>query len=390
MNNVYDILEVCLQELEKGTDLDSLLARYPNHAVELRPMLQAAIRARSMSAAVPSPDAVRRGRAKLMQRAAEMREEKVVPIRKPVKRVIPAFQRWAMTLSLTATLLVSGTGLVGASSNALPGENLYPVKRTWEDMRLFFTFDTNQRDMLESEFESERLHEANELIAEGRHETIQFAGVFMEINGKAYISGIQVLITANTQLPVDVIQTGSAVVATGHTNADGFVELESMELLPAGAVVPIGNPIEMESPESPSEEDSNSSAGPAAGSVEAGSVNQGSNSSTFKLEGTVDSLSNNAVSVNGQLVYLDSNTRIEGQIKPGSRVEVEGYYDKNGKFIVKKIKVEESESGGGDNSSNSDNSNSGSDGSDSGDDSGDDHSGSGGDGGDDDGGGDDD
>ncbi|MBL8079647.1 MAG: hypothetical protein JNM55_16895 [Anaerolineales bacterium] len=387
MNNVYDILEVCLQELEKGTDLDSLLARYPNHAVELRPMLQAAIRARSMSAAEPSPDAMRRGRAKLMQRAAEMREEKVVPIRKPIKRVIPAFQRWAMTLSLTATLLVSGTGLVGASSTALPGENLYPVKRTWEDMRLFFTFDTNQRDMLESEFESERLHEANKLIAEGRHETIQFAGVFMEINGKAYISGIQVVITANTQLPADVIQTGSAVVVTGHTNAEGFVELESMELLPAGAVVPMGNPVEVESPESSSEGNSNSSAGPAAGAVEAGSGNQGSNSSTFKLEGTVDSFSNNAIMVNGQQVYLDSNTRIEGQIKPGSKVEVEGYYDKNGKFIVKKIKVEESKSGSG-NSSSNDNSNSGSDSSDSGDDSGDDHSGSGGGG--DDGGGDDD
>ncbi len=392
MNNLYDTLEICLQELEKGIDLDSLLAKHPEHAAELRPMLQASIRARSMSTPEPTAEAVRRGRAKLMQRAAEMREEKVAPIRKPSKRVIPVFQRLAMTLSLTATLLVSGTGLVGASSNALPGENLYPVKRTWEDMRLFFTFDNDQRGVLESEFESERLHEANELIAEGRHETIQFAGVFMDINGKTYVSGIEVLITANTQLPAEVIQTGAAVIVTGHTNVDGFVELETMELLPAGAVVPIGEPIEVETPESSDDENS---AGSAESGLGSGSEAQGnpteqpssnSNTSTFKLEGVIDSFSNNGIMVNGQLVYLDGNSTIEGQVNLGSKVEIEGYYDENGKFIVKKIKVEElkfideSSSSG----SNSDNSNSGSGSGNSGSGGGDDDGGDSGGGGDDD------
>ncbi len=357
MNNLYDTLEICLQELEKGAGLDSLLARYPQHADELRPILQASIHARSMRVAEPSADAMRRGRAKLMQHAAEMREEKIAPTRKPSRRVIPAFQRWAMTLSLTATLLLSGTGLVGASSKALPGENLYPVKRTWEDMRLFFTFDTNQREYLESKFESERLHEVSELIAEGRHETIRFAGVFMDINGKTYVSGVPVLITVNTQLPVEVIQTGTAVMASGHTNANGFVELETMELLPAGAVVPIGKPVEVEEMESSSDEDANSAAEPTpipGGEAQGIQTKQpSSNSNTFKLEGIVDSFSNNAIKVNGQLVYLDVNTRIEGQIKTGSKVEVEGYFDKNGKFIVTKIKVEAPKSVEGSSSSSS-------------------------------------
>jgi uncharacterized membrane protein YgcG len=249
-------------------------------------------------------------------------------------------------------------------------------------MRLFFTFDTNQREYLESEFESERLHEVNELIAEGRHETIQFAGVFMDVNGKAYVSGVPVVITVNTQLPAEVIQTGSSVLVTGHTNADGFVELETMALLPAGAVVPIGNPVEVEATESITDGNLNNSAGATSdsgGEAQESQIIQQSNtpSTSFKLDGVVISLSNNAIQINNQLIYLDANTVIEGQIKPGVQVEVEGYYDKNGRFIVTKIKVEDSKSGDGSDSSDSgsDDSNSGSGSDDSGSGGGDDSSG---------------
>ena len=172
MNNLYDILEICIQELENGADMDALLARYPSFAGELRPILKASVEARSM-AQEPSPEAVRRGRAKLLQRASEMREAKFAPR----KRVIPFFQRLAISFTMTALFLASGTGLVGASSTALPGENLYPVKLTWENVRLFFTFDHATREMLEHTFGNERLHEVSELLNEGRHETIQFSGI---------------------------------------------------------------------------------------------------------------------------------------------------------------------------------------------------------------------
>jgi hypothetical protein len=188
----------------------------------------------------------------------------------------------------------------------------------------------------------------------------------MDVNGKAYVSGVPVLITVNTQLPVDVIQTGSSVLVTGHTNADGFVELETMALLPAGAVVPIGNPVEVETPESTADGNLDNSAGTTSGSgseaQESHATQQSdSPSSSFKLNGIVTSLSNNAIQINNQLIYLDANTIIEGQIQPGVQVEVEGYYDKSGRFIVTKIKVEDSKSGDGSDSSGSDSDDSGSD-----------------------------
>lgn len=244
MNKLYDVLEICLQELENSADMESVLARYPDLAHELRPILKASIKARARSVAVsaPSPEVIRRGRAKLLQRASEMREVKIAPRR----RMIPFFQRLAISFSLTALFLASGTGLVGASSSALPGENLYPVKLTWENLRLFFTFDHEARELLEYTFENERLHEINELLAEGRHETIQFAGVFMEVNGQTYVSGIRIVILDTTVLPAVKLLNGAAVIVTGRTNAEGFVDAESIELLPAGTIVPAGPPLEFE------------------------------------------------------------------------------------------------------------------------------------------------
>ncbi|CAG1008064.1 hypothetical protein ANAEL_03619 [Anaerolineales bacterium] len=244
MSDIFDVLETCLQELENGADMESVLARYPNHAGELRPILKASVVARSMSAPAPSTDAVRRGRAMVLQHAAQMREAKSAP---RSKRVIPLFQRLAIALTLAALFLTSGTGLVSASSSALPGENLYPVKLTWENIRLFFTFNEEARESLEHSFKNERLHEVNELLVEGRDETIRFAGIYMEVNGATYVSGIRVVVLENSILPAEPLSSGAAVMVTGHTNAQGFVDVESIELLPAGSVVPEGQPVEVES-----------------------------------------------------------------------------------------------------------------------------------------------
>ena len=351
MNNIYDILEICLQELENGADLESVLARYPDLANELRPILSASVMARTMAVPAPSPDAIRRGRAKLLQHASEMREAKAASRR----RMIPIFQRLAISLTLAMIFLASGTGLVGASSTALPGENLYPVKRTWEDMRLFFTLDPEHKELLESEFETERLDEVGELLAEGRDENIQYSGIFKQVNGVMYVSGMKVLVPDNLQVPAD----GAAVIIVGRTNAQGFVEIESIIVLPEGAVVPIGKPVEVEEDESESssENGANSNSGSEEG---AGNETEGSATDTppeadqrsFEMSGTVESISNTILIVNGQTVYLE-NAKIDGVLNPGATVEIKGYYAADGRFIVTEIKVKNSGSDGGDGNENS-------------------------------------
>ena len=252
-NNLYDTLEICLQELENGADLETVLARYPAYAGELRPILKASIQARAMAVPAPSPAAVRRGRAKLLQHASEMREAKAAPR----KRMIPVFQRLAISFALTALFLTSGTGLVGASSSALPGEKLYPVKLTWENVRLMFAFSHEAQEALEHAFENERLHEVSELLTEGRHETIKFDGVYTIVNGVAYVSGIQVVFLDTSVLPTEPLTDGMAVTVTGHTNAQGFVEIESIVPLPVGTVVPTALPSQLETDSDTSDENEN-------------------------------------------------------------------------------------------------------------------------------------
>ncbi len=361
MNNIFDVLEICLQEIENGADMETVIARYPNLAGELRPILETSMKARTMSNVEPSPEAIRRGRARVMQRAAEMRESRVAPR----KRVIPAFQRLALSFTLAAFLLLSSTGLLSASASALPGENLYPVKRTWEGLRLLLIFDQQARTLLEDQFEYERLHEVNELLTEGRDETIQFAGVFMRVNGVTYVSGVPVTLPAKMQLPA----SGAPVVLTGQTNAQGVVEIVSLDLLPDGSVVPVGDPVAMEVESNENSNDSGDSNN--SNDNDEAPVPTPQN---YAMEGTLQAISSTTLMVNDLTIYPD-NAKIEGELCIGARVEVEGYFHTDGRFIVTKVDVKGSCSTNGSNNDNSNGSSSSNNDSGGGNDNGDDHGG---------------
>lgn len=355
MNNLYDVLEICLQELENGADLEIVLGQYPDLANKLRPVLKASMTARSKNVPPPSAEVTRRGRVKLLQHAMELREQKTAPR----KRMIPIFQRLAISLTLTGVFLASGTGLVGASSSALPGENLYPVKRTWEDVRLFFVFDQRARNALKNEFENERLHEVSNLLVEGRDETIQFSGIFTQVNGVKYVSGVTVLIPSALQIPAN----GAAVLISGTTNAQRFVEIQTIELLPNGVIVPVGSPVERDKESNPgstpapgsenrtpSKPGSGSEDGAVSGSGNGSQANDSNtapktDSQSFGMNGNVTSISNNILIVNGQSVQLDK-AQIDGVLKPGVNVAIKGFYAADGSFVVTYVKVESNSSGG--------------------------------------------
>ena len=237
MNNLYEALEICLQDIEQGADIEIVLFRYPDLADELRPILEASVNAKSMAVLDPSAQMVRRNRAKVLQHAAEMRESKARSASRRIWSV--SLRRVAVTLVVVAILFASGTGLVRAASTTLPGDNLYPVKRTWEDVLLLFTFNLQQREALEIEHENKRLDELNELFAEGRSEKVDFAGLVTLQNGDQWlVAGVPVVISAQTEMPDQPVAIGNAVRVTGVTGGDGIVLAERVKLLPPGAKLP--------------------------------------------------------------------------------------------------------------------------------------------------------
>jgi uncharacterized membrane protein YgcG len=236
MNNLHEILEICLQDIEQGADIETVLFRYPEHAQELRPILEASVNAKSMAIPAPSVEVVRRNRTRVLQHAAQLREAKT----RSSKRVwFTSLRRVAVTLAVVATLFVSGTRLVGAASTTVPGDNLYPVKRTWEDVLLLFTFNLQQREALEVEHENERLHELRELFAEGRFAEVEFAGQVTSQNGNIWIvSGIPVIISNQTEIRDRGIVISSAVRVKGHAQGDGVVLAERVRLLSSDEKLP--------------------------------------------------------------------------------------------------------------------------------------------------------
>src|SRR5688572_25380282 len=95
--DIYDILESCLQELENGVEIEDILSRFPDHKKELRPILNAALKARNKTTHAPSQAATIRNRARLMQKVTETQQAKHAPR----KHAIPFFQRMAISFTVT-------------------------------------------------------------------------------------------------------------------------------------------------------------------------------------------------------------------------------------------------------------------------------------------------
>jgi hypothetical protein len=372
MSNVYEILEQCLVEIEQGADVDTVLFRHPEYAEELRPILEASTKAKELSVPEPSSDVVRRNRAKVLQRAAEMREAKV----KPASRFWSAsLRRLAVAVVVLLMMFVSGTGLVRAASNTIPGDNLYPVKRTWEDILLLFTFDPQERELLEFEHENERLEELLELFTEGRSVKVDFAGYVTRQSATEWrVSGITVVLSPQTELPIQPVNAGDAVRIVGRTQSEKTVLAERIELLPDGSKLPDVEDNESQHEEENHEdqqenENSNSGSNSGSGSGNENEVPQGEVTETSRVEGehqkeTFEGVlesadeKNRIWTVNGRPMDV-STAEITGTLTIGATVKVEGYFDSNGTFIATKLEFIRSDSSSGnsqdDNNDNDDN-----------------------------------
>ncbi len=243
-DKLYEALEVCLNALETGADLGAVLKRFPDLQDELRPLLEASQKAKMLAISEVPEKALRGGRMRVLQHAAEMRRATSKPRR---RWSMFAFPRLATSLAIALIFLLSGTGLVSASNSALPGDSLYPVKRTWEDVRLVLVVNPTSREHLEDQYEQERLHEVDELLVEKRPETITFAGMVTDQIGDQWVvSGIAVQITPNSQLPLVPVMVGSSIMVRGRTNAQGFVEAERVTYLETDLALPTVVPTKVE------------------------------------------------------------------------------------------------------------------------------------------------
>lgn len=123
MDNFDLILDNCLTEMSSGaSSLDECLARHPEHAAQLKPLLQTALKIERGRAIQPSPAFKARARTELY---AHMQAH-------PRRRVWGFSSAWRVAVSLAvlvAAFFITGTAF---AQSALPGESLYPWKLSSE------------------------------------------------------------------------------------------------------------------------------------------------------------------------------------------------------------------------------------------------------------------
>ncbi len=179
MNKEFnEALQSCLDLIRGGREsIDSVVARYPEFADELRAQLEIATWLYSTGAALdPRPGFVSASRQRLVSRIQlENRPIAETPLTwgerlqqfLSVQKVAPV----AFVFVLMLALFVSGT-VVSASQKSLPGDDLYSIKLTLEQIALATSLDEKNDAELQIQFVENRLIEVQALIVEERYEEV--------------------------------------------------------------------------------------------------------------------------------------------------------------------------------------------------------------------------
>ncbi|MBI3241186.1 MAG: hypothetical protein HYZ49_02700 [Chloroflexi bacterium] len=178
-----EALAYCLTEIEAGRKTAAeCLALFPDMP-GLKAQLQAAQALRAWRAPAISPEAARRLEARVRQRTRAPRPNRAGLFGLPLK--------WVVALATLIFFFISA-GAVTASADSLPGDALYPVKRTGESVQLLLTPASNKA-ALHTLFAERRLNELAALAERG------FA------NSEA-IAVLAAEITAETGAALDALQ----------------------------------------------------------------------------------------------------------------------------------------------------------------------------------------
>ena len=215
---MLDALEACLQAMEKGEDLEAVLRRYPQFASDLRPRLEAARLARTPGQAGVPMRVVARSRSRVLAAAAGLRQERSRCLR------IRPFLRYALaSVAAVAFLVLSGNGLLVASARSLPGDILYPVKRSVETTQLNLSSDPVRRQELQQQFSQRRVEEIKSLITIKRVSQVDFDGlVSAQTQDGWVISGVSVVVRPQTVV-IGRIAVGKDAEVSGETQESGWV-----------------------------------------------------------------------------------------------------------------------------------------------------------------------
>ena len=190
-----NILDECLERLRQGESLEQCLARYPEQAAELEPLLQVAMASQKASSAVaPRTEFKARSRYEIQSQLHD-KGRKAEPGKASLVGWIP---RWAMVVaSLVLIFLVAGTGTVAASSTSMPDGTLYPVKLATERVQLALSRGDISKARVDVRLADRRIKEIVYLAKKG--DSPRLESTLLRLSG--HMEAIEQVIEANADRP---------------------------------------------------------------------------------------------------------------------------------------------------------------------------------------------
>ncbi len=228
------ILDESISALQAGVSIEDILAEVPEYAAELRPLLYAA-----SVLADPNPELAPEEtksvlRNEYVKQVAELPALSQTPWREKTEAILRILKRRltrrailndlvTVTLTIILTMLMAVMILNYLAADTIPGDFLYSVKRTSENVQLNLTLDEARRRELRAGFNQQRLQEMERLIEQRQVAKVQFNGV-LETKGENLwiIEGHTIFLPPDMQQDTAIAE-GDVVEVVGLLRANGII-----------------------------------------------------------------------------------------------------------------------------------------------------------------------
>ncbi|MGB9669300.1 MAG: DUF5667 domain-containing protein [Anaerolineales bacterium] len=171
------IVAYCLEQvLNNGESIERVLAQFPQYSEEIRPLLESALWIEQQSHLYDlSSERMSFRKQNLLY---QIRNDKKTSISKRWNPFpMPSWKRVYITIFTILLVLVIlfggiGSGVALAAQSSLPGDLLYPVKITLENIPLTVVYDPLQRQQILLKNSQRRLQESETLLLLGRDKDV--------------------------------------------------------------------------------------------------------------------------------------------------------------------------------------------------------------------------
>ena len=211
---IFELFESSLEwKRETGGSNLEAASRFPEYQAELLELLELADQVKQNRAAGPRPEFKAVARTRMINRINDLERSKtratVTKAKAPrqIRHTNNLTRRlsmtWIIVISLLATALAGGSGVAYASTDALPGDTLYPVKTAIQDLELTFASDEADVDLLLDHMAG-NIQDMEKLAEQGRYDDI-------ETGLDDYLNNIQEFTQTRTRVSYDDAGTDDSI-----------------------------------------------------------------------------------------------------------------------------------------------------------------------------------